>query len=66
MSVPDKSKVQLSSPDVRADNGGTVNPFWPELAFNFPIRPKEMSNWAELIHESSEFLNLFDEENNNE
>ena len=66
MSVPDNSKIRLASPDVRADNGGTVDPFWPELAFIFPVKPTEMSNWAELIYEASEFLALFDEENNNE
>lgn len=65
--IPDQSIVRLTSPDVRVDNGSSIDPFWPELALNFPVTPVQMNNWAELIFEASDFLTLFDqEENNNE
>ena len=63
----DKSKVNLASPDVRASDGKREDPFWPELALNFPATPSQVYDWATLIFNASDFLELFEqEENNNE
>lgn len=62
--TPDKSKVDLSSADVRITNqrGRGPDPFWPELALNFPATPSEVYDWASLIFSASDFNQLFDEE----
>lgn len=38
------------------------DPFWPELAFFFPVSPEEMHDWATKIYFASEFLGKFDGE----
>lgn len=62
--TPDKSSVNLSSPDVRITNlrGRGPDPFWPELLVTFPATPSEVYDWATLIFNASDFLSLFDEE----
>ena len=66
--MTDDSKVQLTSPDVRFDFKDSPferspDPFWPELGFTFPASPKELQDWATLIWEASDFLQLLDEDN---
>lgn len=58
----------MSSPDVRVefyelDLTRTYvfpDPFWPELAFTFPVSPEDLHDWATKIFFASEFLELFD------
>ena len=59
---PDKSKVNLSSPDVRVSDGSPADPFWPELALFFPATPSEIYDWATLIFNAADFNTLFDED----
>lgn len=59
---PDKSKVDLASPGVRVSDGSPADPFWPELALEFPATPSEIYDWATLIFNASDFNELFDEE----
>lgn len=66
MSV-DRSNSRLSSPDVRLNvkktaHERTPDPFWPEMTYTFPVDPADIYDWAALIWEASEFMNLFDED----
>lgn len=59
----------MSSPDVRTveielESGKVItvpDPFWPPIAYNFPVDPSEIYDWATYIFNAADFNELFEE-----